>query len=359
MESKHTAHEKRYFKQTILKEVGTHGQQKLIEAKLLVVGAGALACPVLQYLTAAGIGTIGIVDDDIVSESNLHRQVLYTTNDIDLPKVQVAKDRLNAINPFVNIAIYQERLSINNVVDIINNYDIIIDCSDNFPTRYLINDVCIKYNKPFVYGAIDAFNGQIAVFNYKESASYRCVFPDIPKKNIPNCNEMGVIGILPSIIGSLQANEAIKMILNIGDLLSNKLLTYNALTNEFKQFNIKKNDTIIDMIKQYPLQEEVIDNCEVNNGIKNISSSDFKTLQYNKDYTILDVRKIGEQPMLQQDNVVQISLSLLPFKLKDLDKLQQYIVVCQSGARSKQAAQLLVDNNFTQIYNLEDGLLNL
>ncbi|MEZ4880651.1 MAG: HesA/MoeB/ThiF family protein [Chitinophagales bacterium] len=345
MHSKHSAHEKRYLKQTILKQVGIEGQQKLIEAKILVVGAGALASPVLQYLTAAGIGTIGIIDDDIVSESNLHRQVLFTTNDIGFAKVQIVKDRLNAQNPLVNIETYKERLSIKNAIDIINKYDIIVDCTDNFPTRYLVNDACIKCNKPFVYGAIEAFFGQVAVFNYQQSASYRCLFPEIPKANKLNCNELGVIGILPNIIGSLQANEVIKMILGIGNILSNKLLTYNALTNESKQFNIKRNDTIIDIIKQYPLQEEVIENCEVQNSIKNISSDEFKSLQHNNDYTILDVRQIGEHPILQQDNVLNISLALLPFKLQDLDKQQHYIVVCQSGARSKQAAQLLADNN--------------
>ncbi|MCB9204127.1 MAG: HesA/MoeB/ThiF family protein [Flavobacteriales bacterium] len=233
----------RYNKQIALPEVGEAGQQKLAEANVLVVGAGGLGCPVLQYLVAAGIGTIGIVDGDVVNETNLHRQVLYTKSDVGKPKVEVAAERLDQLNPEVIINTYSEFLTAKNAMDIVANYDLIVDATDNFAARYRINDVCVKLDKPFVYGAIHRFEGQVSVFNYKGGPTYRCFFPEYPTENqIPNCNETGVLGVLPGIVGTYQATEVLKMILGIGEVLSGKLMTLNLLTNSTRTFEFSRNE---------------------------------------------------------------------------------------------------------------------
>lgn len=201
----------RYARHISLEEVGESGQQKLLKAKVLMIGAGGLGCPALQYLTAAGVGIIGIVDGDTVDESNLQRQVLFSTSDIGTKKVEAAKTRLEALNPDVTIKIYPENLNRENALNIIDDYDLVIDGTDNFATRYLVNDACVKRNKPFVYGAIHKFEGQVSVFNLDGGPTYRCLFPDAPKPGqIPNCAEVGVLGVLPGIIGTYQATEAIK-----------------------------------------------------------------------------------------------------------------------------------------------------
>jgi adenylyltransferase/sulfurtransferase len=241
----------RYDKQIALPEVGEAGQQKLAEAKVLVVGAGGLGCPALQYLAAAGIGTIGIVDGDVVNETNLHRQVLYTNSDVGKPKVEVAAERLKQLNPELEIQTYSEFLTASNAMDIVANYDLIVDATDNFAARYRINDVCVKLDKPVVYGAIHRFEGQVSVFNYKGGPTYRCLFPDKPAENqIPNCNETGVLGVLPGIIGTQQATEVLKIILGIGEVLSGKLMTLNLLTNFTRTFEFARNDKQVQKAKE-------------------------------------------------------------------------------------------------------------
>lgn len=241
----------RYDKQIALPEVGEAGQQKLAEAKVLVVGAGGLGCPALQYLAAAGIGTIGIVDGDVVNETNLHRQVLYTNSDVGRPKVQVAAERLYRLNPEVKINTYTEFLTAKNAMDIVANYDLVVDATDNFAARYRINDVCVKLDKPVVYGAIHRFEGQVSVFNYKGGPTYRCLFPDKPAESqIPDCNETGVLGVLPGIIGTQQATEVLKIILGIGEVLSGKLMTLNLLTNFTRTFEFARNDKQVQKAKE-------------------------------------------------------------------------------------------------------------
>ncbi|MCB9186732.1 MAG: HesA/MoeB/ThiF family protein [Flavobacteriales bacterium] len=241
----------RYDKQIALPEVGETGQQKLAEAKILVVGAGGLGCPALQYLAAAGVGNIGIVDGDVVNETNLHRQVLYTNSDVGKPKVEVAAERLKQLNPEVEIHTFSEFLTAGNAMDIVSNYDLIVDATDNFAARYRINDVCLKLDKPFVYGAIHRFEGQVSVFNYKGGPTYRCLFPDKPAENqIPNCNETGVLGVLPGIIGTYQATEVLKIILGIGEVLSGKLMTLNLLTNSTRTFEVSRNDEQVQKAKE-------------------------------------------------------------------------------------------------------------
>ena len=216
----------------MLSEIGITGQKKLKDSKVLVIGAGGLGCPVLQYITAAGVGSIGIIDFDVVDVSNLQRQILYSTNDIGANKAAAAKERLNALNPLINIIAYEYKLSNKNALELFSQYDIIVDGSDNFSTRYLVNDACVLTEKPLVYGAIHKFEGQVTVFNFEQGPSYRCLFPEAPSPDsAPNCSETGVLGVLPGIIGVYQANEVLKIILGIGESLSGKLLLIDALKN--------------------------------------------------------------------------------------------------------------------------------
>ena len=241
----------RYARHIALAEVGESGQQKLLNAKVLVIGAGGLGCPALQYLAAAGIGTIGIVDGDVVNEANLHRQVLYGDSDIGKLKVQVAGERLKKLNSQIDINTFSEFLTAANAMDIVANYDLLVDATDNFAARYRINDVCVKLDKPFVYGAIHRFEGQVSVFNYKGGPTYRCLFPDKPGENqIPNCNETGVLGVLPGIIGTYQATEVLKIILGIGEVLSGKLMTFNLLTNSTRTFEFSRKDEQVQKAKE-------------------------------------------------------------------------------------------------------------
>lgn len=234
----------RYSKQIILPEVGKEGQKKLINAKVLIVGVGGLGSPISYYLTAAGVGTIGLIDADIVSLSNLQRQILHSTDQIGHLKVNSAKERLNKINPDINIITYSEMLTDENAVEIIKNYDFVIDASDNFKTKYLVNDTCYFLNKPTIFGSIFKFEGQLGVFNVNEkSPCYRCVFPEPPSaKASPNCSEVGVMGVLAGVIGTLQATEAIKLILNKGELLSGSLLIYDSLFSQFTTLKVKKQE---------------------------------------------------------------------------------------------------------------------
>src|SRR6266498_4667320 len=231
----------RYQRQIILPEFGEEGQQKLLKAKVLVIGAGGLGCPILQYLAAAGIGIIGIMDDDVVALNNLHRQVLYSVNDIGSSKAYRAANILSQLNPKIKIIPYNERLTVQNALSLFNEFDIIIDGTDNFSTRYMINDACVLLNKPLVYGAISQFEGQVSVFRNKneENVNYRDIFPDPPREGeVLNCAEAGVLGVLPGIIGTMMANETIKLITGIGEPLIDQLFTYNALNNQVYQLNL-------------------------------------------------------------------------------------------------------------------------
>jgi len=255
---------KRYSRHIALSEVGLLGQLKISESKVLVIGAGGLGAPLLLYLTAAGIGTIGIVDFDTVSLSNLQRQVLFREQDLNLNKADIAKARLRARNSEINITSYPVALSTSNALEILKTYDIVVDCTDNFRTRYLINDACVKLNKPFVFAAIYKFEGQLSVFNYAGGPTYRCLFPSPPKAGeVPNCEEAGVLGVLPGILGAYQANEVLKIILNIGEVLSGKLVSINLLTNQQKSFQFKKNKTLIKQVIQEELSYIELNDCKI------------------------------------------------------------------------------------------------
>ncbi len=232
----------RYARQFKLPEIGESGQKKLQNSKVLVIGAGGLGCPCLLYLAASGVGTIGIVDSDLVEEENLHRQILHFTSFINRPKTESAYFTLKNINPYINIQTHQLRLNKENILDIFKNYDIIVDGSDNFTTKYLVNDACIFLGKPYVHASIYKFEAQLSSFYPRKTACYRCIFPEPPSLDLaPRCEDTGVLGVIPGVLGLLQATEVIKIILNIGEVLYNKILYFNALTNTFKIYDIEKN----------------------------------------------------------------------------------------------------------------------
>lgn len=345
-----TEEKKQYNRHLILDKIGEKGQLKLKKAKVLVIGAGGLGCPVLQYLTAAGVGTIGIIDDDVVDQSNLQRQILYTIDDIGFSKALTASKRLSKLNPFVKFDVYQEKLTRENAISLFEKFDIIVDGSDNFSTRYLTNDASIITKKPLVYGAIFKFEGQVSVFNYKESASYRCLYPTPPKPNeSPNCSEIGVLGVLPGIIGSFQANEVIKMICEIGEVLTNKVLIYDTLT--MRQLTLKfeksENANITKLEKDYDffcglksIENEITLN-EVENNLEN--------------YNLLDVREEYEH---EDYNIggKNIPLNELDDRLDELDTQKPIVVYCASGIRSKKAINLLEKSTKKlQLLNLKNG----
>lgn len=346
----------RYSRHIILSEVGQIGQDKLTQAKVLVVGAGGLGCPILQYLAAAGIGTLGIVDFDIIEESNLQRQILFGMSTLGKNKALAAKERLEDINPTISITAYPERLTAKNAVSLFNKYDIIVDGTDNFTTRYLINDASLITNKPLVYGAIYKFEGQVSVFNYQNGPSYRCIFPTPPKAgSVANCSEVGVLGVLPGIIGSMQANEVLKLILGLGNVLSGKLLCYNALTAETLTLTVNKSEIEINKIlnqKDTFQDSQTAYNCDI--SFNEISVE--KALQ-KENVQFIDVRETHEQPKVNIINVVQIPLSELEQQLGKINSEKENIIFCQSGIRSKKAVVLLQENNINNCYSLKEGAL--
>jgi len=348
----------RYNRHIILSEIGQKGQDKLSKAKVLVVGAGGLGCPVLQYLAAAGIGTLGIIDFDIVEESNLQRQILFGSSSIGKNKAILAKQRLTDLNNTITINAYPKKLTHKNALGLFKNYDIIIDGTDNFATRYLINDASIITNKPLVYGAIYKFEGQVSVFNYQNSASYRCLFPTPPKEGtIPNCSETGVLGVLPGIIGSMQANEVLKIILGLGNVLSGKLLCYNALNNQTTTLIINKSEAEINkvLLKKesfYKTIEEL--NCDF--YIPEISIEEaFKK----KNIQFIDVREHDELPKVEALNPIYIPLSELENSLDKIDSKKEKVIFCQVGIRSKTAVSILHKHNINKSYSLKEGAFEI
>ncbi|MFD2528214.1 HesA/MoeB/ThiF family protein [Polaribacter marinaquae] len=326
---------KQYNRHLILDKIGEQGQLKLKKAKVLVIGAGGLGCPVLQYLSAAGVGNIGIIDDDVVDQSNLQRQILYTIDDIGLSKAKVAAKRLSSLNPFIKFDVYQEKLTRENAIRLFKKYDIVVDGSDNFSTRYLANDAAVIANKPLVYGAIFKFEGQVSVFNYNKSATYRCLYPTPPQPDeSPNCSEIGVLGVLPGIIGSFQANETIKIICEIGIVLSNKLLLYNTLTMQQVTLNYQKN-TKIDIQK---LEENYDVFCGIELDIEEITLTSLKSNI--SDYNLLDVREDDER-INYHIGGQHIPLSDLKSRLEEVNVVKSLVVYCKSGIRSRKAIRIL------------------
>lgn len=354
----------RYSRHILLGEIGMAGQEKLKNARVLVVGAGGLGCPVLQYLTAAGVGTIGIVDFDKVDISNLQRQILYSVEDIGKQKASIAAQKLSAQNPLVKFNVHNVELSNQNALEIFSQYDIIVDGSDNFATRYLVNDACVLLNKPLVYGSIYKFEGQLSVFNYQNGPTYRCVFPAPPLPGeVLNCAETGVLGVLPGIIGSLQANECIKIITGIGETLSGKLLLMDALSMHFSKLEIKRTEA---GVKASPSSAEAFLKTDYaffcgtseNKKVKSVSVKEvLEMMQSQKPIQLLDVREPGEEPQLKELNDLQIPLSLIDKQSSKIARNKKVIVFCKSGNRSKRAIQQLEKEGFDNLYNLEGGVM--
>ncbi len=344
----------RYNRHIILSEIGQNGQDKISNAKVLVVGVGGLGCPVLLYLTAAGIGTIGIIDFDVVDESNLQRQVLFGTSSLGKNKAKTAKKRLSDLNNTITINAYPEKLTHKNAQNLFKDYDIIVDGTDNFDTRYLINDATLLTNKPLVYGAIYKFEGQVSVFNYSNGPSYRCLFPNPPKKDsIPNCSEIGVLGVLPGIIGSLQANEVLKIVLGLGDVLSGKLLCYNALTNDVRTLKINKSESEIQkVITQKSKFEDLEDQSSCNSFSIEIS---IKEVIIKNDVQFIDVRELDEFPKVSALKPSKIPLGELENNLSKIDSTKEKFIFCQAGVRSKTAVSILQKYNIHNSYSIKEG----
>ena len=359
----------RYQRQIILPGFGEIGQHKLLQAKVLVIGAGGLGCPILQYLTAAGIGTIGIIDDDVVSLNNLHRQVLYSAKDVGFSKVESAAKVLRQLNPEIEIMPYNKRLTNQNALSIIEKYEIIIDGTDNFSTRYMINDACVLMNKPLVYGAIFQFEGQVSIFNFRKNEkdkaiNYRDIFPDPPQENeILNCSEAGVLGVLPGIIGTMMANETLKLITGIGEPLSNELLIFNALNNGVFKLALapgKKTHSLIPKNETAFLQMDYEMICSTQISQPEIDVDTFNKLIVKRNLEVIDVREPGEMPLANSFSNIKIPLS----QLKDnigLIKSDTIVTFCQTGQRSLQAAKILsgIFGKSKTIYSLRGGLSGL
>jgi adenylyltransferase/sulfurtransferase len=338
----------RYNRQIILPEVGFNGQQKLQQAKVLIIGAGGLGAAVLPYLAAAGIGEIGIIDDDTVDITNLQRQVIYKSSSVGKSKVLEAAAMALALNPSLKINAIIEKLDAKNAISLFEQYDIIVDATDNLNTKYIINDACCVTNKPFVYGSIYKFEGQVSVFNYKNGPTYRCLFPEETARVI-NCNESGVMGISVGIIGMFQANEVLKMALEMGDLLSGKLLVYNLLNNEQQKFEFSKIITnSIDMLafkNKYASDES---------SIIEILPSEALELN-NPDVVFLDVRNWDENPKIVIENSIQIPLDILENEIWKLNVGSTVLAFCQSGIRSKKAVEILRKHNFKNVKSIIGG----
>jgi molybdopterin/thiamine biosynthesis adenylyltransferase/rhodanese-related sulfurtransferase len=350
----------RYQRQLILEGWGPSAQRKLGQARIVVVGAGGLGCPALQYLAAAGTGALGIVDDDKVSLTDLHRQILYTAEDAGALKVERAAAFIHRLNPDVHVITHPIRLTAANALDILGGYDLVLDASDNFGTRYLVGDACVLLGKPLVYGSISRFEGQVAVFD--GPISYRDLFPEPPEPGeVPSCAEAGVLGVLAGIIGSMQALEAMKVVTGVGSPLSGRLLTYQSLQNSFYEIAITPSG-----IRPGPADAEAFvkwpygDGCGVTDPgttappFATIDLPAFETLLTRQDVLVIDVREIGEEPFIGHFTHVQFPLSRL--RKEDPGYSGQTIVVfCQSGKRSLEAAGILAARN--TVYQLEHGIL--
>lgn len=357
--------ENRYHRQMILNSFGASGQSKLTQAKVLVIGAGGLGCPALQYLTAAGVGNIGIVDNDVVSITNLHRQILFSENDIAKPKASTAAANLTALNSEIEIKVYDEALTSINALEIINPYDLVLDCTDNFESRYLINDACVLLDKPLIFAAVLKFEGQIAVFNFHKnkeeiSINYRDLFPNpVDAAHSVSCNEAGVLGVLPGIMGVLQTTEAIKIITGIGEVLSNKLLVYNALNSQFLTFNLSKNPkSELDM----PQTQFDFRNYNYalfcNRQLASEISPEILIKMTANPLSVIDVRNLDEQPKPEGLQVQKMPLPKLEALFETVKLQKDVVLFCQTGKRSLKALELLknkyVQHNF---YSLQGGVV--
>jgi len=349
-----------YSRQLLLDEIGQEGQHKIKQAKVLVIGAGGLGCPVLQYINAAGVGTIGIVDCDTVEKSNLHRQILFGLSSIGKNKAEAAKLQLSQNNPFTIINSYSKAIKPINAIEIIREYDIIVDCTDNYTARYLINDACVLLSKPFIHGSVYKFEGQVSVFNHLGGPTYRCLFPEPNYTSETNCTQSGVVGVLPGLIGLMQANEVLKLILKTGVILSGTVLTYNGLSCKLSTLRLKRmNHNIYKRLKEQgklnPLDYQKA-SCDVTNSIVQINSEAFMELMH-ENIQIIDVRERNEMPELPELKARNIPIGQIFDRKDEIKRSVKTIVFCGSGTRSLNAIKILQDDYaFRNLINLKDGI---
>jgi sulfur-carrier protein adenylyltransferase/sulfurtransferase len=357
----------RYSRHLIMPEVGMEGQQKLKAARVLCIGTGGLGSPLALYLSAAGVGTIGLVDFDVVDFTNLQRQVIHFTGDVGRPKLESAREKIGAINPFVNVKTFNTKLTSANALELFSDFDIIVDGTDNFPTRFLVNDACVFTGKPNVYGSIFRFEGQASVFAAKDGPCYRCLYPEPPPPGlVPSCAEGGVLGILPGLVGLIQATEAIKLILGSGQPLIGRLLLIDALGMKFRELKLRKNPDCV-VCGTHPSVTKLIDYEEfcglrgqekpVNTGVPEISVEELKQrLDAKEDLFILDVREPHEYKICNLNGHL-IPLNDLPRRVHELDPSKEMVVHCRSGVRSARAVGFLRQAGFTKAKNLAGGIL--
>ena len=359
----------RYSRHLIMPEVGMEGQLKLKAASVLCIGAGGLGSPVALYLAAAGVGRIGIVDFDVVDYSNLQRQIIHGTPDVGRSKLESARDRLTALNPEVTILTHEAALSSGNALDILADYDIIVDGTDNFPTRYLVNDACVLLGKPNVYGSIFRFEGQASVFATKDGPCYRCLYPEPPPPGlVPSCAEGGVLGILPGVVGTIQATEAVKLIIGVGEPLINRFLLYDALSMRFRELKLRK-DPECPVCGEHPTVRELIDYeqfCGITpaavqaetSGESDTTVEELKERIDRQDGVfVLDVREPREHEICTIPGSTLIPLGDLPQRLPELEGHDDMVVHCKSGARSAKAVKMLREAGFKKAKNLRGGIL--
>ena len=357
---------RRYSRHLIMPEVGTLGQQKLKAAKVLMIGTGGLGSPLGMYLAAAGVGTLGLVDFDVVDESNLHRQLLYGEADVGRKKLDAATERLNVVNPHVNLIPHHVRLDSSNALEIVADYDLVVDGTDNFPTRYLVNDACVLSGKPNVYGSIFRFEGQVSVFWAEHGPCYRCLFPEPPPPGlVPSCAEGGVLGVLPGIIGSLQANEVIKLILGEGEPLIGRLTLFDALQMKFRELKLRRNPEC-PVCSEHPTQTELIDyeqfcgipqESEETNDEIDITPSEVQAmLDGGQKITILDVRNPPEYEICRIEGSILIPINELQDRLGELDSADTIVAHCHHGPRSTRAVGILKEFGFDRVKNLAGGI---
>jgi adenylyltransferase/sulfurtransferase len=360
----------RYSRHLILPEVGMEGQRRIKAARVLCVGTGGLGSPLVLYLAAAGVGTLGLVDFDVVDASNLQRQIIHSTKDIGHKKIDSAAEKLTALNPAINIVKHETMLTSANALEIMKDYDIVADGTDNFPTRYLVNDACVLLGKPNVYGSIFRFEGQASVFATEAGPCYRCLYPEPPPPGlVPSCAEGGVLGILPGLVGVIQATEVIKLILGKGESLVGRLLLVDALNMRFRELKLRKNPecpvcganptvtALIDYEHFCGIIPETPQEKNVKNGVPQITVKELKGRRdAGEDVFLLDVREPYEYQIAQIGGTL-IPQNDVPQRLAEIPRDREIVVQCRSGARSQRIAEFLKQSGYTQVVNLAGGIL--
>lgn len=349
---------RRYSRHLLIPEVALAGQERLCSARVLVVGAGGLGSPVLHYLAAAGIGRIGIADDDTVDETNLQRQTLFVTADIGKPKAALAAERVRAMNPRVNVDCIPLRVTAENARELVALYDVTIDCTDRFESRYAINDACILERRPDVYGSIYRFDGQVSVFGHREGPCYRCLFPNVPAKDtVPTCAEGGVLGVLAGIVGAFQANEALKLVLGIGEALSGRLLLVDALGARTREIGLPRDPGCALCGLAPTIHEPRADGASSEPADLDMEISAQQLDDALRNAILLDVREPHEAVLGSLPGAVHIPASTFERRLHELDPAKAYVVACRVGLKSRWAYGRLRDAGFTRVLHLRGGLL--